>query len=413
MAQPIPTHAAIVIVGGGIIGCAIAYHLTKRGHRDVVLLEKSRITYGSTWHAAGNIGQLRSSRALTKIVTMSVEQFRSLERETGVSPDWREVGSLRIASSEERWRELEGAAAGARGFGFEVELVTPEECKRLYPYISLEGVVGGAFTPSDGYVQPSGVTEAFAKGAREGAARILEGVRVTGFERTGRRILKILTDQGAIRCDLVINAAGMWAREVGAMAGVAVPVAAFENQYLITEPIPDLPRDLPVIRDNDNYFYARPEVGGLLVGTVDKENPPFGRGGIPPDFERQLLPEDLERFEPALGRITRRLPILSELGVRDVVNGPLPMSVDGEPIVGFALDNFFLACGFVAGIGQAGGAGAVIAEWLTEGRPPFDLSALDCRRFSSSAYSEDELYAAAERALAHHYDIHDPDDEPR
>lgn len=405
--------AEIVIVGGGIVGLSVAYHLTRLGKKDVLLIEKGTLTSGSTWHAAGNIGQLRTSANLTRLVSMSVALYRRLEAETGVAPDWREVGSLRIASSEERWRELRQAATMARIFGLEVELVSPAEAKRLYPLISLDGVVGGAFTPSDGYIQPAGVAMALAKGARSRGARIVERVRVTGFVRKGRRIAEVKTEEGAIRCDLVVNAAGMWARPVGRMAGADVPVAALENQYIVTEPIEGMPKNLPVIRDNDNYLYARPEVGGLLVGAVDKENPAFGVGGVPWDFERQLLPEDWERFEPAYRLIARRLPVLDEVGVRSFVNGPLPMTPDGEPIMGYApgLENFFLACGFVAGIGQGGGAGEAMAEWIVAGRPPFDLWRHDCRRLSPLEASENYVYTAAQDAFARHYDIHFPGEE--
>lgn len=405
--------AEIVIIGGGIVGLALAYHLTKRGKRDLLVLEKGTLTSGSTWHAAGNIGQLRSSANLTRIVSMSVALYRGLEAETGVATDWREVGSLRVASSPERWLELKRAATMARTFGLEVELLGPDACRKLYPLMSPEGIVGGAFTPSDGYIQPAGLAMALARGARNGGAAIVEGVRVTGLVRKGRRIVEVETERGRLRCALVVNAAGMWARQVGRMAGVEVPVAAFENQYIITEPIAGMPKDLPVIRDNDNYLYARPEVGGLLVGAVDKENPPFGRGGVPWEFERQLLPEDWERFEPALKLITRRLPVLNEVGVRSFVNGPLPMSADGEPVMGFApgLDNFFLACGFVAGIGQAGGAGEAMAEWIVAGRPPFDLWRHDCRRLSPLDACENYVYTAAQESLARHYDVHFPGEE--
>ncbi len=405
--------AEIVIIGAGIIGCSIAYWLTKMGKTDVAVLEKSGITHGSTWHAAGSVGQLRTSANLSRIAMMSVELYGALEAETGLDPEWRPIGCLRIASSEARMLDLKAQVTAARTFGLEVELVSPREAKELAPVISLDGVVGGSFCPSDGYAEPSSVTQAIAKGARMGGAVIHEGVQVIELPVENGRITEVVTDYGTIRADLVVNATGIWGREVSALAGASVPVVALENQYIITETIEGMPKDIPAIRDNDNWLYTRPEVGGLLVGAVDSVNPPFGRGGIPSAFGRELLPEDWDRWADAFGPIARRLPAMNDVGIKALVNGPLPTSPDVEPILGYApgLTNLFLACGVTAGIGQGGGLGRVIAEWIVEGRPGMDLWKIDCRRFADVHLTEDYIYDSARDNVGHHYEIHYPGEE--
>jgi sarcosine dehydrogenase len=405
--------AEIVIIGGGIIGCSIAYWLTKMGKTDVAILEKSGITHGSTWHAAGSVGQLRTSANLSRIAMMSVELYGSLEAETGLDPEWRPIGCLRIASSEARMLELRAQVTAARTFGLEVELIGPQAARDLAPIISLEGVVGASFCPSDGYAEPSSVTQAIAKGARMGGAVIHEGVCVVDLPVKGGRITEVVTDQGTIRADLVVNATGIWGREVGALAGASVPVVALENQYIITDTIEGMPKDIPAIRDNDNWLYTRPEVGGLVVGAVDALNPPFGRGGIPAAFGRELLPEDWDRWSGAFGPIARRLPVMNDVGIKTLVNGPLPTSPDVEPILGYApgLTNFFLAAGVTAGIGQGGGLGRVIAEWIVEGRPGMDIWKFDCARFADVHHAEDYIYDSARDNVGHHYEIHYPGEE--
>ncbi len=405
--------AEIVIIGGGIIGCSIAYWLTRMGKTDIAILKKSGITHGSTWHAAGSVGQLRTSATLSRIAMMSAELYGSLEAETGLDPEWRPVGCLRIASSEARMLELKAQVTAARTFGLEVELVGPQEARSLAPVIGLDGVVGGSFCPSDGYVEPSSVTQAIAKGARMRGAVIHEGVRVIDLPVANGRITEAVTDQGTVRADLVINAAGIWGREVGMLAGASVPVAALENQYIITEPIEGMPKDIPAIRDNDNWLYTRPEVGGLLVGAVDPVNPPFGRGGIPAAFGREVLPENWDRWSGSFEPIVRRLPVMNDVGIKTLVNGPLPASLDVEPILGYAsgLSNFFLACGVTAGIGQGGGLGRVIAEWIVEGRPGMDLWKFDRRRFADVHLAEDYVYDSAQDNMGHHYEIHYPGEE--
>ncbi|MBI3453514.1 MAG: FAD-dependent oxidoreductase [Rhodospirillales bacterium] len=406
-------QAKIVIIGGGAIGCSIAYHLAKAGERDVVILEKSGVTHGSTWHAAGLVGQLRSKRNLTRMLQYSVELYGRLAAETGQATDWKPVGSLRLASSNDRWSEIKRTATTARSFGFDLHLLSAVEAKQRFPYISTEGVVGGAFVPTDGYIDPSSLTQALARGARAGGIRIVEGVRVTGIKVRDRRVVGVITDQGTIRCETLVNAAGIWARDVGAMAGVRVPVAAVEHQYMVTEKMPGVAPDLPSLRDPDKNFYLKPEVGGFAIGGWEKDTVPFGARGVPFDFGRELLPSNFERFEQIVVPAAERLPILDQVGIRNLINGPIPISPDGEPIMGRApeLDNFFVACGFTSGIAAAGGAGRAMAQWIVHGEPEFDLWAFDLRRFGTHHAGLRYLYERCVESYHRYYLIHWPAEE--
>ncbi len=405
--------AEIVIIGGGAIGCSIAYHLTRLGKRDVAVLEKSGLTQGATWHAAGLVGQLRGSRNLTRLMQNSVALYETLEEETGQATGWKRVGSLRVASSAERWLEIKRMATTAKSFGFELHLIAPAEAEARFPLMSLDGVVGAAFIPTDGYIDPSGLTQAFAKGARGRGAVIHEGVRVTGLTVGRRRVETVVTDHGTIRADVVVDAAGMWAREVGAMAGASIAAGAVEHQYLVTEPIPGAPRDLPTFRDPDHLVYIKPEVGGLAVGGWEPDTVPFGERGVPAGFARQLLPSNFDRFEQIAALAARRVPVLETAGVRDLINGPIPVSADGEPIMGPApgLDNFFVACGFTAGIAAACGAGRALALWIVEGDPGMDLWGFDVRRFGDHHAGTRYLHERAVESYGRYYKIHWPGDE--
>jgi len=407
--------AEIVIIGGGAIGCSIAYHLAQLGQRDVLLLEKAGLTQGATWHAAGLVGQLRGKRNLTRMLRTSVELYGRLEAETGQATDWKPVGSLRLASSEARWSEIRAAATTARSFGFKLHLVSAEEAQKLFPLMTSEGVVGAAYIPSDGYVDPSSLTQALAKGARQGGVEIQEGVRVTDLVVENRRITQVVTDHGTIRAGVVVNAAGMWARQLGALAGVAIPAAAVEHQYMVTEKLPDLPADLPSLRDPDRNFYLKPEVGGFTIGGWEDGAPPFCPDGIPPGFARELLESNFERFEQIALPAAERVPALNQLGVRNLINGPIPVSADGEPIMGRApgLDNFFVACGFTAGIAACGGAGRALAQWIAEGDPGMALWAFDIRRFGPHHAGTPSLPAPAVESYGRYYRIHWPAEEMR
>ena len=406
-------QAEIVVIGGGAIGCSIAYHLARLGKRDVLLLEKSGLTHGATWHAAGLVGQLRSKRNLTRMLQYSVELYGRLEAETGQATDWKPVGSLRLASSEARWQEIKRTATTARSFGFELHLLSAREAQELFPPMTTEGVVGAAYIPSDGYVDPSSLTQALAKGARDGGVTIAEGVTVTDLEREGPRIARVVTDHGTIRADVVVNAAGMWAREIGALAGVPIPAGAVEHQYLVTERVPEAPADLPTLRDPDKLFYLKPDVNGIAMGGWEPDTVPFGAAGIPPGFGRELLESNFARFEQIALRAAERLPLFNEVGVRNLINGPIPVSPDGEPVMGLApgLDNFFIACGFTAGIAGCGGAGRAMANWIVENDPGMDLWAFDLRRFGQHHAGSRYLQERCVESYGGYYLLHWPGEE--
>lgn len=353
-------HAKIVIIGAGAIGCAIAYHLARQGERDVLVLEKAQITHGSTWHAAGLVGQLRGKRALTRLMQNSVAVFDRLAGESGMATDWKKVGSLRLAASDARWSEIRRSIQLAKSFGFEAHLVSPDEAKQMFPHIDPRGVVGAAWIPTDGYIDPYAVTMAFAASARKGGVRIEEGVTVTGIVTEGRRALGVVTDHGTISADIVVNAAGYWARRIGAMAGVPVAAGVVEHQYFVTEKGLDVPDNLTTLRDPDHNFYLKPDVGGSwAIGGWEEGTRALWNQSAPFDFARELFPADMDRLELFALPAAERLPVLNDIGIKTVINGPIPVSADGEPIMGLApeLDNFYLACGFTAGIAASGGAG--------------------------------------------------------
>ena len=406
-APMIPTQAEIVIIGGGAIGCAIAYHLVKRGARDVLLLERRQLTHGSTWHAAGLVGQLRSSKNLTRLMQRSASLYRMLEAETGQATGWHGVGSLRLAASDERWDELKRAATTGKGFGFDLHLIDAAQARRLHPLLETRDLRGAVWVPSDGYVDPASVTQALARGARDGGARLREGVRVEDLRRAGRRITHVVTDHGTIACGTVVNATGMWGAELGRMAGIGIPVCALEHQYAVTEKIAGLPADLPTMRDPDGRFYAKPEVGGLAIGGWEDSTPVFGAAGIPRDFGPELLPGDFDRFQPIGEAALARMPAFGDVGIKTMINGPIPISADGEPIMGKApgLDNFFVSCGFTSGIAAAGGAGEAMANWILEGDPGFNLFAFDLLRFGTIHTAPDFLHARAMESYASYYAI--------
>ncbi|MGQ0457785.1 MAG: GcvT family protein [Hyphomicrobium sp.] len=407
------THARIVIIGGGVIGASIAYQLTKAGVRDVLILEKSQLTHGSTWHAAGLVGQLRSKKNLTRLMQNSVAVFERLEAETGQVIDWRKSGSLRVASSPARMTEIRRSLTQAQGFGFEAHEISPKEAQDRFPWMTLDDVVGAAWIPSDGYVDPYALTMAFAKGAREGGVSIREGVLVSGFEIDRRRITRVLTDDGPIGCEIVVNAAGVWAKRVGEMAGVALASGAVEHQYVVTEKKVDVTHATPTFRDPDRIFYLKPDVKSFAIGGWEKGAPACWPEGVPFEWGRQLFPENLDRFEPILVGAAERLPILNEIGIQTYINGAIPVSADGEPIMGLApeLDNFYVACGFTAGIAASGGAGLAMARWIVDGDPGMDLWPFDVRRFAREQSGRSYLAARSSEAYGAYYSIHWPSEE--
>ena len=386
-------RARVIVVGGGIVGSSIAYHLAKRGCRDVLLLEQGSLTGGSTWHAAGLVGQLRSSRNVTRMLQESVRLYKALEAETGQPTGWKESGGLRVASTPARMLENRRAATMARSFGLEMHLLTPQEALKYFPLMTLDGVVGASILPSDGQADPAMLAQALAKGARQGGVTIREKTRVTGVTIKNRRVTGVVTTAGDIECETVVNAAGMWARAFGNLAGVSVPLIPIQHQYLVTGPVPGAPKGYATMRDPDNLVYYKEEGDGLVMGGYESGPIPWKTEGPPADFESTLLETNLDQFEPLMQGALRRTPIIESVGVAKFINGPEAFTTDGYFIMGPApeLDNYFVCAGFNAhGIAAGGGAGKVLAEWILDGRPGLDLWAVDIRRFGP--YHRDELY---------------------
>jgi sarcosine dehydrogenase len=409
----LPTSTRVVIIGGGVIGCSIAYHLAQRGVRDVTLLERLQLTHGATWHAAGLVGQLRSSSNLTRLMRYGAELYGTLEAQTGQATGWHRTGSLRIASSSARWQELKRSATMAKGFDFRVDLITPREAQGKFPLLDLANVVGAAWIEGDGDVDPASLTMAYAAGARAGGVAIHQGVRVTALRTRGRRVTGVVTDQGEVEAECVIDAAGMWGREVAAMAGTRVPVGAVEHQYFVTERSARIPAGLPSLRDPDGNFYVKPEPGALAVGGWESNTRPWGEHGIALDFGPELLQPEYDRFEPLGQAACARIPVLGEVGIRQMINGPIPITADGEPVIGLSpeLDNFYLCCGFTSGIAASGGAGWVMANWIVDGDPGLDLWPFDVRRFGSPHSVKRTLYERAVEAYGRYYQIAWPNHE--
>ena len=385
MAGSIPTHARAVIIGGGIVGCSVAYHLTKLGWRDVVLLERRDLSCGTTWHAAGLVGQLRSSHNLTRLASYGAVLYEKLEAETGQATGFRRSGSISVARTAERLVELKRGASMARCFGVEVQVISPGEAGRLWPLMRTDDLAGAVWIPGDGRTNPIDTTLALARGARNGGATIIENVTVTGIRRERGAATGVSTDQGDVACDVVVNCAGMWGRQVGLMAGVNVPLHASEHFYIVTEPMAGVARDLPVLRDTDGYIYVREEVGGLLMGGFEPVAKPWGMDGFPPDFAFSLLPEDWEHFRLLMEQACVRIPSLETAPVRRHVNGPESFTPDNRYMLGEApeLRSFFVAAGFNSvGIASAAGAGKALAEWIVGGEPSMDLWDVDIRRFA-------------------------------
>lgn len=401
----VPDTAQIVIIGGGVIGCSIAYHLAKAGTADIVVLEQFQLTHGATWHAAGVVGQLRNSQNVTRMLRRSVALYETLEADTDQVIDWKQVGSLRIASSKDRMKEFRRSATTARSFGMEMELLTPKEAQDLFPIMSLDGVEGATFIASDGYVDPASLCQALAAGARKRGVKFIQGCEVIGFSIENRRVTAVETSMGTIRTEKVVNAAGMWGHEVGKMMGARVPAFAVEHQYLITDPIPDLPKGMPTVRDPDLLLYWKPETRGIVVGGYEPDTLAFARQGIPRGWDQQLLQENYDRFEQLAHNAAMRTPIVSTVGVRKMINGAIPISADGDFVMGKVpeLDNVFVSCGFIYGIAAAGGAGAVMAEWILEGRPVHDLWPLDVRRFNFLHNTRYFMYDRALEIYSNHY----------
>ena len=409
--QSVPSDARVVIIGGGVVGCSVAYHLARRGCRDVLLLERKRLTCGTTWHAAGLVGQLRATHNLTRLAQYTTQLYEGLERETGQATGFRQVGSIAVAASAARYEELRRGASMARCFGLEVELLSPEAARERWPLLSIEGLVGAVYLPKDGRTNPVDTTQALARGARQGGVRILEEVAVTHIRSAAGRATGVTTSAGEVRAEVVINCAGMWAHQVGGWADVAVPLHAAEHFYIVTEPMAGLTPDLPILRDADACSYFKEDAGKLLVGWFEPQAKPWGAAGIPENFAFEQLPPDLAHIEPLFAAAMRRVPTLAEAGVQVFFNGPESFTPDDRYILGEApqLRGLFVAAGFNSiGIQSAGGAGKVLADWVLDGHPPFDLWDVDIRRFAPFQRNRRYLRERTTETLGLLYDMHWP-----
>jgi 4-methylaminobutanoate oxidase (formaldehyde-forming) len=402
----IPKHAEIVIVGGGIAGVSVAYHLAKLGRKDVLLLEQGSLTCGTTWHAAGLVGQMRPNRSMTRMSQYGIQLYATLEAETGLATGWKQCGSVNVAKTPERWIAYQRQAAMARSFGIEVHLITPREAADKWPLLRAEDLQGALWFPQDGKANPADLTQSLARGARNLGVKIVQGVRVTEVVLRNRGIKGIKTNSGEIGCAVLVNCTGQWARTFGAMAGVSVPLHSAEHFYIVTERIAGVQPMLPVMRDPDGFIYFKEEVGGLLMGGFEPQAKPWGMDGIPEKFEFQLLPEDWEQFEPLMKNAIHRVPALEKAGVKTLLNGPESFTPDGNFILGEApeLRNYFVAAGFnSAGIANGGGAGKLLAEWIVGGEAPMDLFEVDIRRFGAYAADADWLRQRTVESLGLHY----------
>ncbi|HEX2840866.1 FAD-dependent oxidoreductase [Hyphomicrobium sp.] len=410
----LPTSAKIVIIGGGIVGCSTAYHLGKMGLKDVLLLERGKLTSGSTWHAAGLVGQLRSSANITQLLGYSVALYDKLEAETGLATGWKRNGGLRLACNEERWTEVKRQATTAKSFGLDMQLLTPKEAQELWPLMQVDDVVGAAFLPTDGQASPSDITMSLAKGARQGGVTITEGISVTAIEVEGGVVRAVVTDQGRITCEKVVICAGQWARQVGQLAGVNIPLVSMQHQYLITEKIDGVTANLPTLRDPDRLTYWKEEVGGLVMGGYEPNPMPWAETKLGVPFEFQLLDNDLEHFEPLLELAAGRVPAMQSAGIRQFINGPESFTPDGNFILGEAPEvrNVFVGAGFNAfGIAAGGGAGMALAEWVAKGEPPYDLWPVDIRRFGRNHLDTNWVRTRTMEAYAKHYTMAWPHEE--
>src|SRR6476661_7532011 len=412
--RQLPDRARVVIVGGGVGGASIAYHLSRLGWTDIVLVERADLASGTTFHSAGNVGQLRSTATQTRMMMRDgIGLFRSLMDETGVDPGWHEVGSLRVASSTQRAEELRRQAGVALALGLDLALLTPAEAVDRFPLMSSEGIVAAGLLASDGWIDPSGLTLALLAGARARGVAILPHTRVTGIALRGGRVASIETNRGRVTTELVVNAAGMFAPDIGRLVDLDIPIVAMEHQYLITEPIHGIESTWPVVRDPDNLCYFRPETDGLMVGGFERHAVPWGLGGIPDDFNARLLAPDWPRFEEIMPGAIRRLPVVADAGITTMVNGPDAFTPDGEFILGESdVPGFWVAAGFCShGIALAPAIGKQMACWIAEGEPEFDLSAMDIRRFGPAYGSRRYVVDRTVEVAGAYFALHAPGEE--
>ncbi len=421
--KELPREAKVVIIGGGIIGCSTAYHLAKMGYSEVIVLEQGQLTSGSTFHAAGLVGQLRTNANITQLLGYSVELYNSLERETGLATGWKMNGGLRLACNPERWTEVKRQATTAHSFGLDMHLLTPQEALDLWPVMDISDLIGAAFLPTDGQANPSDITQSLASGARKSGVGFYEGVEVTGFTNTNTNTSSsnnnlhiVETTKGPIKCEHIAICAGQWSRQVGLLAGINVPLVSVQHQYLITEKIDQIPQGLPTLRDPDRLTYFKEEIGGLVMGGYEPNPLPWAETGIPDGFSFSLLENNWDHFEPLMEQAIARVPALEHAGVKEMINGPESFTPDGNFILGEAPEkkNIFVGAGFNAfGIASGGGAGMALAEWIAKGEPPFDLWPVDIRRFGSPHTDVDWVRKRTLEAYSKHYTMAWPFEENR
>ena len=405
----VPARARVVIIGGGVIGTSVAYHLATMGWTDVLLLEQGQLSCGTTWHAAGLVGQLRASENGTRLVQYSTELYARLEAETGLGTGFRRCGGVTVARTPDRMVQLRRTAATAEAYELECELISPERAAELYPIMKVADLAGAIWLPGDGRANPTDLTAALARGARVRGVTVCERTRVTGIAVAGGAVTGVRTDRGDVEAEVVVNCAGQWAKQVGAMCGVTVPLHSAEHFYVVTEQIDGVHRDLPILRDPDGYTYIKEEVGGLVVGGFEPQARPWvAPDAIPYPFEFRLLAEDWDHFSILMDNAVARIPALAETGIKMFYNGPESFTPDNQFILGEApeLRNFFVGAGFNSvGIASAGGAGRALAEWIVGGEPSLDLSGVDIRRFARFNGNNQWLHDRVGEVLGLHYAV--------
>ena len=411
----ISSHARVVIVGGGIVGCSVAYHLARLGWTDIVLLEQGQLSCGTTWHAAGLVGQLRAQESMTRLIRYSTKLYAELEAETGLATGWNNCGSLTVARTAERMTQLKRTAAVARAYGVECDVITPSEAGARWPLMRIDDLQGGVWLPGDGKANPTDLTQALAKGARNRGAQLIEGIKVTSIDAREGRVSGLQWrakdgGEGTVATNIVVNCAGQWAKALGRLAGVTVPLHSAEHYYVVTaaidSPSGPLTRELPVLRDPDGYIYFKEEVGGLVMGGFEPDATPWGMNGIPEPFEFQLLPDNWDAFEVLMENALVRVPAMETVEIKQFVNGPESFTPDNHFILGEApeLSGFYVGAGFNSmGIASAGGAGMALAEWIVEGAPTMDLWPVDIRRFARFNGNERWLHDRVRETLGLHY----------
>ncbi|MFK8083395.1 MAG: FAD-dependent oxidoreductase [Granulosicoccus sp.] len=411
--KKLPASSRVVVIGGGIVGCSTAYHLAHTGC-EVLLLESHKLTSGTTFHAAGLVGQLRTNANITQLLGYSVDLYDRIEAETGLGSGWKMNGGLRLACNQDRWIEVKRQASTAHAFGLDMQLLSPAEAQSLWPLMNVDDVVGAAFLPTDGQANPADITQALAKGARQQGAIVAEDTQALDIEFDKGEIRAVHTSGGRVACEKVVVCAGQWTREFAARFGVNVPLVSVQHQYMVTEPISGVTETLPTLRDPDRLTYYKEEVGGLVMGGYEPNPVPWALKGIPAGFHYTLLDSDYTHFEPMLHQSLGRVPALADAGIKQLINGPESFTPDGNFILGEApgLANFYVGAGFNAyGIAAGGGAGMALAEWVHKGEPPYDLWPVDIRRFGFAHQDTNWVRTRTLEAYARHYTLAWPHEE--